>query len=75
MTAQPLAAAADTLLIADRRFPSRLLLGSGGYPNQQLMLESLAAAQPAMVTVSIRRISHEGYARSEEHTSELQSHA
>jgi thiazole synthase len=64
MTAQPLAAGADTLLIADRRFSSRLLLGSGGYPNQQLMLESLAAAEPAMVTVSIRRISLEGYAES-----------
>lgn len=55
---------ADTLTIADRRFSSRLLLGSGGYPNQQVMLDSLAAAEPAMVTVAIRRISLEGYAES-----------
>ena len=60
-------AAADTgdaLVIAGRRFTSRLLLGTGGYPNQQVMLESLAAAEPAMATVSIRRISLEGYAES-----------
>ncbi len=54
----------DALVIADRRFASRLLLGSGGYPNQQVMLDSLAAAEPAMVTAAIRRISLEGYAES-----------
>lgn len=57
-------AASDGLAIADRRFASRLLLGTGGYPNQQVMLDSLAAGEPAMVTVSIRRISLEGYAES-----------
>lgn len=56
--------ASDALAIADRRFSSRLLLGTGGYPNQQIMLQSLEAAEPAMVTVSIRRISLEAYAES-----------
>ncbi len=54
----------DTLLIADRRLSSRLLMGSGGYPNQQVMLDSLDAGEPGMVTVAIRRISLEGYAES-----------
>ncbi len=54
----------DALAIGDRRFASRLLLGSAGYPNQQVMLDALAAGGPAMVTMSIRRISLEGYAES-----------
>lgn len=54
----------DGLIIAGKRFGSRLLLGSGGYPNQQIMLDALEAAAPAMVTVSIRRISLEAYAES-----------
>jgi len=54
----------EQLTIAGRAFPSRLLMGSGGYPNQQILLDSLAAAQPAMVTVAIRRISLEAYAGS-----------
>ena len=58
------AAAGDGLAIADRRFASRLLLGTAGYPNQQVMLDALAAADPALVTVSIRRISLEAYAES-----------
>ena len=58
------ATAADAFVIADRRFPSRLLMGSGGYPNQQVMLDSLAAGEPALVTVAIRRISLEAYAES-----------
>jgi thiazole synthase len=64
MTHIAAADAGDALVIAGRRFASRLLLGTGGYPNQQVMLDSLAAAQPAMATVSIRRISLEGYAES-----------
>jgi len=57
-------ASADTFVIADRRFASRLLLGTAGYPNQQVMLDALAAGAPAMVTVSIRRISLEAYQES-----------
>jgi thiazole synthase len=54
----------DPLIIAGKTLPSRLLMGSGGYPNQQLLLDSLAAAEPALVTVAIRRISLEAYAGS-----------
>lgn len=43
----------DALTIAGRAYPSRLFMGSGGYPNQQVLLDSLAAAEPALVTVSI----------------------
>src|SRR5215469_2503295 len=55
---------ADVLTIAGKSFASRLLMGSGGYPNQQVLLDALAAAQPALVTVAIRRISLEAYAES-----------
>jgi thiazole synthase len=54
----------DALTIAGRGFASRLLMGSGGYPNQQVLLDSLQAAQPALVTVALRRISLEAYAES-----------
>ena len=39
-------------------------MGTGGYSNRQLLLDSLAAAEPALVTVAIRRISLEAYAES-----------
>ena len=64
MSNMPTSTAADTLVIAGRTLSSRLLLGSGGYPNQQVLLDALAAAEPAMVTVAIRRISLEAYAES-----------
>ena len=54
----------DALEIAGQTLPSRLFMGSGGYPNQQVLLDSLAAAGPALVTVAIRRISLEAYAES-----------
>jgi thiazole synthase len=54
----------DGLVIAGRAFASRLLMGSGGYPNQQVLLDSLKAAEPALVTVALRRISLEPYAES-----------
>lgn len=57
-------AAADALAIAGTMFSSRLLMGSGGYPNQQVLLDSLRAARPALVTVALRRISLEPYAES-----------
>ena len=55
---------ADRLTIAGRTFDSRLLLGSAGYPNQQVMLDSVDASGAEIVTVSVRRISLEGYAES-----------
>ncbi len=54
----------DSFKIADQSFTSRLFLGTAGYPNQQVMLDAHAASGTEMVTVSIRRISLEGYAES-----------
>ncbi len=54
----------DTFEIADQSFTSRLFLGTAGYPNQQVMLDAHAASGTELVTVSIRRISLEGYAES-----------
>jgi thiazole synthase len=54
----------DPFVIAGVSLPSRLFVGSARYPNQQVMLDALAASGPAMVTMSIRRISLEGYAES-----------
>ncbi len=54
----------DPMRIADRALDSRLLIGTAGYPNQQVMLDAVAASGAEMVTVSIRRVSLEGYAES-----------
>lgn len=54
----------DPFVIAGATLASRLFVGSARYPNQQVMLDALAAGGPAMVTMSIRRISLEGYAGS-----------
>lgn len=56
--------AADQLTIAGRTFGSRLMIGSAGYPNQQIMLDAIAASGAEIVTVSVRRVSLEGYAES-----------
>src|ERR1700691_4319915 len=50
----------DPLIIAGQQFSSRLFLGSAGYPNRKLMLDSIAASGSQMVTASIRRISLAG---------------
>lgn len=54
----------DVFTLAGRRLGSRLLIGSSGYPNRQVMLDAIAASGAEVVTVSIRRISLEGYAES-----------
>ena len=54
----------DPLIIADTALSSRLFVGTSGYPNQQILLDCLAASGAEIVTVSIRRISLEGYAES-----------
>jgi thiazole synthase len=51
----------DKLVIAGTELSSRLFVGTGGYPNQRLMLDAIAASGAAMVTVSIRRISLDAY--------------
>jgi thiazole synthase len=50
----------DPLIIAGFQFGSRLFLGSAGYPNRKIMLDSVAASGTEMVTASIRRISLAG---------------
>jgi len=54
----------DPLIIAAATLKSRLFVGTAGYPNQQVLLDCLEASGAQMVTVSIRRISLEGYAES-----------
>ena len=52
--------AADSLVIADKTFTSRLILGTSRYPNQEVLLAALEAGGAEMVTVSIRRIAPVG---------------
>ena len=54
----------DPLMIAGTTLSSRLFVGTAGYPNQQVLLDCLEASGAEIVTVSIRRISLEGYAES-----------
>src|SRR5690349_4304189 len=54
----------DSLIIAGTKLRSRLFVGTAGYPNQQILLESLAASGAELVTMSIRRISLDTYAES-----------
>ncbi len=58
------AGSADPLIIAGRTFSSRLFVGTAGYPNQQVMLDAIAASGTQLVTASIRRISLDGYEES-----------
>src|SRR5260221_14439725 len=52
----------DPFLVAGTTLSSRLFVGTAGYPNQQVLLDCLEASGAEIVTVSIRRISLEGYA-------------
>jgi len=54
----------DQLSIAGTPLKSRLFVGTARYPNQQVMLDALEASGCELVTVSIRRISLEGYSGS-----------
>ena len=54
----------DPLVIAGQSFASRLLLGTAGYPNRQVMLDALAASGAEIATASIRRVSLQGYEES-----------
>jgi thiazole synthase len=46
----------DAFIIAGREFRSRLILGSGKYTSNELMVRSLEAAGADMVTVAVRRV-------------------
>jgi len=47
---------ADTLVIAGRSFRSRLIMGSGKFPDDARMLGAYEAAGTEMVTVALRRL-------------------
>ena len=58
---------ADQLDIAGRTFSSRLMTGTGKYPNIETMQQSIAASGSQIVTVAVRRVQakapgHEGLA-------------
>ena len=55
---------ADSLVIAGELIASRLFIGTAGYPNQETMLSAIEASGAEIVTMSIRRVSLEGYAES-----------
>jgi thiazole synthase len=44
------------LIIAGKTYQSRLILGTGKYKTLELMRQALLAADPAMVTVAVRRV-------------------
>ena len=46
----------DALVIADRTFTSRLIVGTGKYPSHQVMSDAHAASDTEMVTVALRRV-------------------
>jgi thiazole synthase len=46
----------DAFQVGEHVFASRLLLGTSGFPNFQVLLDSLAAAETELVTVAIRRV-------------------
>ena len=46
----------DKLIIAEKKFNSRLLLGTGKYRNIAVMKESLTASESEIITVAIRRL-------------------
>ena len=43
------------LTLYGETFPSRLLLGTAAYPTPEILKQSVRIAQPAMITVSLRR--------------------
>ncbi len=46
----------ETLTIAGRSYPSRLIVGTGKYPNLQVMRQAIEASGASLVTVAVRRV-------------------
>jgi thiazole synthase len=46
----------DTLIIADKTFTSRLIVGTGKYPSNEIMADAHRASGTEMVTVAVRRV-------------------
>src|SRR6476660_8649639 len=45
----------DQLVVYGRKFPGRMLLGTARYESPSLLIDAIRAADPAMLTVSLRR--------------------
>ena len=50
------AAPDEPLRVGDREFRSRLIVGTGKYPDNETMVDAVRASGAAMVTVAVRRI-------------------
>lgn len=61
----------DPLVIGEHTFASRLIVGTSRYPNPQVMMDALEAAEAELVTVAIRRVNMEAPAE-ESHLDLLQ---
>ena len=46
----------DKLIIADREFDSRLLVGTGKFASNELMAKAIEASGTEIVTVALRRV-------------------
>jgi thiazole synthase len=54
----------EPLIVAGELLASRLIIGSAGYPNQQILVDAIEASGAELVTASIRRIDLTGYPES-----------
>ncbi len=61
--ADTLATEGDALAIAGTTLPSRLFLGTGGFPSLELLSEAIAASGSGLVTVALRRVAPGGGGR------------
>lgn len=51
-----MAAAKDKLVIGDKEFSSRLMIGTGKYENYEIMQKALEASGAEVITVAVRRV-------------------
>ncbi len=58
------AACDDPLILAGRELRSRLLLGSGGFPSLELLVEAIRESGCELVTVALRRVGTAGTGQS-----------
>ncbi len=49
----------DFLKIADKEFSSRLIIGTGKFPSNEVMRQSIIASKSAMVTTALKRLGTE----------------
>ena len=54
----------DSLVLGDRSFRSRLIVGTGKYPSMEMMKEAIEKSGAEIVTVAIRRVKLPGQGES-----------